>query len=56
VEAGPELKKDGVVRWRRVDLRDRIKAEFGVVLHERTVGTLLGELGFRRLSVRPQQP
>ena len=56
VEAGPDLKKDGVVRWRRVDLRDRIKAQFGVEVHERTVGKLLRKLDFRRLSVRPQHP
>ena len=56
VDAPPDLKKDGVVRWRRVDLRDRIKAQFGVEVHERTVGKLLRKLDFRRLSVRPQHP
>lgn len=56
VEAGPDPVRDGVVRWRRRDLRQRIKAEFGVVLHERSVGKQLAALGFRRLSVRPQHP
>lgn len=56
VEAGPDVKKDGIVRWRRVDLRDKIKAKFGVTMHERTVGKLLRKLEFRRLSVRPQHP
>ena len=56
VEAGPDPEKDGVVRWRRCDLQARIAAEFGVTLHERTVGKQLSALGFRRLSVRPQHP
>ena len=52
--AGPELERDGVVRWRCVDLQQRIVREFAVPLHERTVGKLLRKLSFRRLSVRPQ--
>ena len=56
VEQGPDLGRDGVVRWRCVDLQDRIKREWGVGLHERTVGKLLRRLAFRRLSVRPQHP
>lgn len=56
VEEGADLARDGVVRFRRVDLRDRIAAEFGVSLHERSVGKLLRRLDFRRLSVRPQHP
>ena len=56
VAAGPDPARDGVVRWRRCDLQARIAAEFGVTLHERTVGKQLAALGFRRLSVRPQHP
>ena len=56
VEQGADLARDGVVRFRRADLRDRIAAEFGVTLHERSVGKLLRRLDFRRLSVRPQHP
>jgi transposase len=56
VEAGPDVSKDGVVRWRRIDLQARIKDLFGVEMHERTVGKHLAELGFVRLSVRPQHP
>ena len=56
VEQGADLARDGVVRFRRVDLRDRIAAEFGVELHERSVGKLLRRLGYRRLSVRPRHP
>jgi transposase len=56
VEQGPDLAADGVVRWRRIDLRERIKARFGVVFHERSIGKLLRRLNFRRISVRPQHP
>jgi transposase len=56
VERGPDPDRDGVVRWRRVDLRALIEARFGVRLHERTVGKLLHRLGFARLSVRPKHP
>ena len=54
VEAGPDPKVDRVVRWRRIDLKRWIEAEFGVVMHERTVGKQLGALGYRRLSVLAQ--
>jgi transposase len=56
VEQGPDFERDGVVRWRCVDLQQRIEQEFGVQLHERSVGKLLRKLAFRRLSVRPQHP
>jgi transposase len=56
LEAGPDPAVDGVVRWRRQDLRRRIAARFGVELHERTVGKYLAALGYRRLSVRPRHP
>jgi transposase len=56
LEAGPDPAVDGVVRWRRQDLRVRIASAFGVELHERTVGKYLATLGYRRLSVRPRHP
>jgi transposase len=56
VVQGPDLAADGVVRWRRIDLRERIKARFDVVFHERSIGKLLRRLNFRRISVRPQHP
>jgi transposase len=56
VEAGPDPATDGVVRWRRIDLKRWIEAQFGVVMHERTVGKQLAALGYRRLSARPQHP
>jgi transposase len=56
VRQGPELARHGVVRWRRIDLCAELEREFGVKLAERTMGTLLRRLGFRRLSVRPYHP
>ena len=56
VEAGPDPAVHGVVRWRRVDLQKVLKQEFGIEVHERSVGRYLAELGYRRLSVRPQHP
>jgi len=56
VERGPDPDRDGVVRWRRVDLRALIEARFAVRPHERSVGKVLRRLGFTRLSVRPRHP
>src|SRR3982750_1767263 len=56
VERGPDPDRDGVVRWRRVDLRALIEARFAVRPHERTVGKVLRRPGFPRLSVRPRHP
>lgn len=56
VEAGPDPAVDGVVRWRRQDLRARIAERFNVEMHERTVGKYLTAHGYRRLSVRPRHP
>ncbi len=56
VEAGPDRECDGVVRWRRVDLKRVIAEKFGVEFHERYVGTLLKKLGFSHISARPRHP
>ena len=56
VLAGPDLARDGVVRWRCVDLRGQIKARFEVEVHERTVGKLLRRLRMTRLQPRPYHP
>lgn len=56
VEAGPDVAVDGVVRWRRVDLKRVVEARFGVIIAERTIGDLLQARGFRHLSVRPRHP
>ncbi len=56
VEDGPDVERDGVVRWRCRDLQDRIQRAFGVHFHERTVGKLLRQLGLSHISARPQHP
>ena len=56
VEAGPDREKDGVVRWRRVDLKRVIAERFGVHFHPRYVGKLLQKLGFSHISARPRHP
>jgi transposase len=54
IDAGPEPERDGVVRWRCVDLQKLIQDRWGVSYHENSVGRLLKRLGFRRLSARPR--
>ncbi len=56
VETGPDPAVDGVVRWRRVDLKRVIEARFGVVYSERGISRLLGELDFAHISARPRHP
>jgi transposase len=56
VEAGPDPKKDGVARWRRIDLKRVIAENFGVDFHSRYVGKLLHKLGFSHISARPRHP
>ena len=56
VRQGPSLEQHKIVRWRLVDLRDQIAQQFGVQLHERTVGKLMARLRFSRVSVRPRHP
>lgn len=56
VLAGADLAKDGVVRWRCLDLRSVIETQFQVTMHERTVGKLLRRLGLTRLQPRPFHP
>jgi transposase len=56
VEAGPDREKDGVVRWRRIDLKRVIAERFGVNFHPRYVGNLLHKLGFSHMSTRPRHP
>jgi transposase len=53
---GPDPEKDGVVRWRCVDLRTAIARRFDVTVHERTVGKLLSRLRLTRLQPRPYHP
>ena len=54
IEAGPDVQRDGVVRWRCVDLRQLILTRWNIAYHERTIGKLLRRLGFRHISARPR--
>ena len=56
VETGPDPVTDGVVRWRRIDLKRVIEVRFGVIYSERAVSDLLGRLSFSYISARPQHP
>jgi transposase len=56
VLTGPDPARDGVVRWRCIDLRDRIADRFAVEVHERTVGKLLRRMGLSRVQPRPHNP
>lgn len=56
VHQGPDLQEHKVVRWRLADLRGEIDRQFGVRIHERTVGKLMARLNFSRVSVRPRHP
>lgn len=56
VETGPDRAVDGVVRWRRIDLKRVIEARFGVVYSERAISDLLARLSFCCISGRPQHP
>lgn len=56
VERGPDIAKDGIVRWRCRDLVDVIDRRFDVLVSEATVGRILKEQGFTPVSARPQHP
>lgn len=56
VEAGPDFERDGLVRWRQVDVQRLIRTHFGVDYDVRYVGKLLHQMGFSHLSPRPQHP
>ena len=56
VEAGADPEKDGVARWRCVDLKRVIGERFGVDLSEVSLGRILKKLGFSHISARPLHP
>lgn len=56
VRHGPDLEKDGVVRWRLSDLAIRISDRFHVAIAEGGVGKILHRLGFSHISARPRHP
>jgi transposase len=53
---GPDPEKDGLVRWRCVDIQRWIEAEYKVRYHERTIGKLLHALNLSHISTRPFHP
>ena len=56
VETGPDPATDGVVRWRRIDLKRVIEERFRVTYSERAISDLLAALSFSHISGRPQHP
>ena len=52
----PDPDVDKVVRWRCVDLREKIAGLWSISLHERTIGKLLRRLELTRLQPRPFHP
>ena len=56
VEAGPDLARDGVVRWRCSDLVRVVERRFGVLVSEDTIARTLRALGFSHITARPKHP
>jgi transposase len=56
VEAGPDPERDGVVRWRCVDLKRVLSDRFAVDVSEVSLGRVLKKLGFSHISARPRHP
>ncbi len=54
IEEGPTPWRDGVVRWRLIDLVQWLWERFGLSVSETTVGRELRAMGFRKLSARPR--
>ena len=54
IEEGPIPAIHGVVRWRIVDLCQRLFEEFRLAVSPQTLGRELREMGYRKLSARPR--
>ena len=54
VGSGPAPAVDGVVRWRLVDLCQRLWEEFRVSVAKQTLSRELRAMGYRKLSARPR--
>ena len=52
----PDLRRVGAPLTRCADIQARIACEWGVTLHERSVGKLMHRLRFARVSTRPRHP
>ena len=53
---GPDPAIDDVVRWRCIDLRDKVAQRYAVYVHKRTVAKWLGKMEMTRLQARPFHP
>ena len=53
---GPDPLVDNVVRWRCVDLREKVAQRFSVSVHKRTVAKWLRQMELTRLQPRPSHP
>jgi transposase len=53
---GPDPAVDNVVRWRCMDLREKVEQRFSVSVHKRTVAKWLRKMGLTRLQPRPSHP
>ncbi len=56
INTGADLGRDGVTRWRRIDVKRRMETEFGKTMSEQAVGKMLRRLGLSHISVRPRHP
>ena len=56
VEQGPDPERDGVVRWRCIDLVRIVEERFAVTVSDDTIGRILHQLGFSHISARPKHP
>ena len=54
IESGPIPAVHGVVRWRRIDLCQRLWEEFRVRVARQTLSRELRAMGYRKLSARPR--
>ena len=54
IETGPIPAVHGVVRWRLVDLAQWIWEEFKITVSETTLGRVLRQMGYRKLSAGPR--
>jgi hypothetical protein len=54
IEEGPTPAIHGVVRWRIVDLCQRVFEEFRIAVAEQTMSRELRKMGLRKLSARPR--
>jgi transposase len=56
VAKGPDLARDGVVRWRCRDLVCVVERRFGVSVSEDTIARMLHALDFSHITARPKHP